>query len=74
MFIAYILYIKQVFSLREPSEDERKKFLFDVLLEKPLQPVVSPPILQTGWQYALSSVLGIKEFLYILVVCFVELC
>jgi len=34
--------------MRDPLEEERKKFFFDVLLEKPLNPVISPPVLQSG--------------------------
>ena len=46
-YIFSLFYIK-VFSMRDPLEEERKKFFFDVLLEKPLNPVVSPPVLQSG--------------------------
>jgi len=34
--------------MRDPLEEEHKKFFFDVLLEKPLNPVISPPVLQSG--------------------------
>ena len=49
-YVFSLFYIKsfQVFSMRDPLEEERKKFFFDVLLEKPLNPVVSPPVLQSG--------------------------
>ena len=45
--------------MRDPLEEERKKFFFDVLLEKPLNPVVSPPVLQSGeYAYMNSTMLN----------------